>query len=59
MTKLPRRAIKKRPVVDRGGKRRISLAPLDVESALRAVIATGPITDEKIKKRRKSNENKD
>jgi hypothetical protein len=31
----------------------ISLAPLTVEQALKAAIATGPITDPKIKKPRK------
>jgi hypothetical protein len=56
MTKLPAQAIKKRHSANRRenlGKGRISLAPLDLETALRAAIATGPIMDEKIKKRRK------
>jgi hypothetical protein len=46
--------VKSRNIGSEKGGRKISLYPLDIDSALRAAIATGPITDPKVKPPKRS-----
>jgi hypothetical protein len=58
MTKLPPRAIEKRPVVNHRGKTLVTHAPLDLESGLRGANGRRLHHDESIRKRRKRKKNK-